>query len=221
MPMDTTLIAAAVFAEVKPLVRRLGLRREGPTRWVGDGVTLVLTGMGERAGRCIDEALAEERFARVFSVGVAGALRDGLAVGDLVVPERVVDATGAVHSPTVAADTNGTLLTVDALVASSDAKRALAASHAADAVDMETAHIASVCDERGVPWLSIRTISDTADRAIPPELGAMVTDAGQPDTARIVRWALARPSRMAALVRLGRDTKSAAARLADAVIERL
>lgn len=225
MPSDQTLITAAVFAEVKPLVRRMKLRRERSgspdLRWSGDTVTVLLTGMGDRAGACVAAAIDSQRPARVLSIGVAGALRDGLAVGDCIIAQQIIGSDGRSSSPTSLKDASGSLLTVDTLIASPDEKCALAESCGADAVDMETAHIAGACDERGIPWLSIRAISDTAADVVPAVLGEMVTDSGQPHMPRIIAWALGRPSRMKTLMRLGRDTRLAAERLADAVIDRL
>lgn len=221
MPSDQTLITAAVFAEVKPLVRRLGLRPDGATRWIGDRASLVLTGMGERAGACVRSEISGGRFDRVLSVGVAGALREGYTVGDLLVPVIVIGPDGNERTPRHEFKPDGVLVTADVLVASPDEKRALAARYDADAVDMETAHIGSVCDEFGVGWSSLRTISDTIDDAVPAALGEMVTDAGQPHLSRIIAWALRRPSRIKTLTRLGRNTRTAAECLADAVADRL
>jgi adenosylhomocysteine nucleosidase len=90
------------------------------------------------------------------------------------------------------------------------------------ALDMETAAIAAVCDERGVPWSVFRTISDRSGDGLADEaiLGLAHPD-GSPNLRAVARFVLRHPARIPHLVRLGRDaaaaTKAAASAAATAL----
>lgn len=218
---ERTLITAAVEQEVKPLLRAGGFGREGEG-WTAGAARIVLTGMGPlHAGRAVERAIEAWGPARVMSIGVAGGLRAGLGVGDVIVPGEVVEAEGGrVWRPTAegVAMSGHRMVTGSAICGTAEAKRELAARWDADAVDMETATIARVCEARGVAWLSVRAISDDHEHAVPAELGAMVREDGMPDLRAIAWWAMRRPARASALARLGRDTAKAAEALSRAVM---
>ena len=60
----------------------------------------------------------------------------------------------------------GGLLTVDKAVLTPDGKRALASRHEVVAVDMETAALLKLADEKRLPFLSLRSITDTVDHEL-------------------------------------------------------
>ncbi len=64
----------------------------------------------------------------------------------------------------------GSILTGDQVIFSTEKRHQLAAQFQAFAVDMESAAIAQVCLMRGVPFLSIRGISDHADETFPVDI---------------------------------------------------
>jgi len=59
------------------------------------------------------------------------------------------------------------LLTVSALIDSSEKRHEIAQTSGAAAVDMETEFIAGACADHGIPLLSLRVISDTLDEPFP------------------------------------------------------
>ncbi|RME93429.1 MAG: hypothetical protein D6766_08275, partial [Verrucomicrobia bacterium] len=88
------------------------------------------------------------------------------------------------------------------------------AASGADAVDMETAAIRSVCESRGVPCLTVRVISDGADEDLPLDFNRLMSPDGRLRWGRLA-WALAaRPIRVLELLRFHRRVKEAAERLA-------
>jgi len=125
--------------------------------------------------------------------GVAGGINPELKIGDLIVANRLsqhdLDITafghpfgyvpeGSVYVPTddklknialeVAKEENikiieGTIATGDQFVADELRKKFIEDTFKADALEMEGASVAVVCDALDVPCLILRAISDTAD----------------------------------------------------------
>jgi len=125
--------------------------------------------------------------------GVAGAVNSELKIGDLIVANRLaqhdLDITifghphgyvpeGSVYveadkdlialSKMIASEMNisvkeGLIATGDQFIASEEKKQFIAETFKADALEMEGASVAVVCDALGVPFFILRSISDSAD----------------------------------------------------------
>jgi len=125
--------------------------------------------------------------------GVAGAINPELKIGDLIiadklcqhdldisifghpfgyVPEGAVFVESDVKLRDVAKDVaskrglsliEGTIATGDQFVASSERKEFISKNFKADALEMEGASVAVVCDALNVPFFILRAISDTAN----------------------------------------------------------
>ena len=124
---------------------------------------------------------------RLVSFGVAGALHDGLAIGDVVDATRVVDASGATlweGAPLgVRGARTGTVLASNELVHDADERRRLHEASGADAVDMESGTLAASGRLAGV----VRAISDVPSSAIEGVESTVHPD-GRTDVAGLVRW---------------------------------
>jgi nucleoside phosphorylase len=218
---------APMRLELRPLVRPLGLGRAdavglrpgalGPVE-----VVAARTGIGPRAAARTTERLLDSiPVDHVVIVGIAGGIGRGVSVGDLVVPERVLDlAAGTEHRPSALGDTppRGMLVTSDGLLTDRDAIARLE-QRGAVAIDMETSAVAAVCERRGCPWSVFRAISDRADDgSIDPAIFGLAAPDGGADLPALVRFLLARPWRIPQLVRLGRDSKLAAHTAAAAAV---
>ena len=95
-------------------------------------------------------------------------------------------------------------------------KRSLGERFGAAAVDMESAALARLCHQRGVPFGCLRTISDDLDTPLSPHLGRLLR------RGRVSPWrlalALARHPLMAGeLWRLAGATRHAARQLSTAL----
>ena len=125
--------------------------------------------------------------------GVAGAINPKLKIGDLIVATKLaqhdLDITefghphGYVPGGSVYVDTDkrlreiakevadekgvklleGIIATGDQFIANEDRKNFIANTFKADALEMEGASVAVVCDALDVPFLILRAISDSAD----------------------------------------------------------
>ncbi len=179
------------------------------------GVSVWVTGIGPDAARQGAERVLADRPRLVVMAGFCGALRDGLAVGDVLVLTDVVDAGGGRW----ACEGRGTgrLLTAG-LIGDPVEKRRLGTLHAADVVDMESAAVARACAERGVPFAAVRAVSDAVDTALPPALVSLLAG-GSVSPWRAAVAIVKKPSLLGEFLRLARDTKLAAANLADAMIQ--
>jgi adenosylhomocysteine nucleosidase len=220
-------------SELKPLKRRLALRPHvhRDHEWhVGEagGQELVasLAEIGTKpAAAATERLLAAFDVDHVVVVGIAGSVDPNLAIGELVVPEVVIDeVSGREFVPHQLGDApaKGGLSTSDELRYQDDVLRELI-DRGVVAVDMETAAVAEVCVRHGVPWSVFRAISDRASDAAVVDDGimGMVNSDGSPNVPGVARYLITRPHRIPHLVRLGRGSQAAARRAADATAEAL
>lgn len=202
----------------------------------GCPVALVRTGVGAaRASQAARAALSSLSIRAMLSVGYAGALREGMDVGHLVVGERVMffesgagdfyesDArlVGLAGPPGDAGGLRrGTLLTVPRVVERSSEKRDLAARSGALALDMESAAVARAAAGAKVPFLCIRVVSDRLDEDL-AGLSRFLAPDGSLRVFRGLLYAFSRPSVLGRLWRLGVNTEAASRRLGRFVHEYL
>ncbi|MCU1373016.1 MAG: nucleoside phosphorylase [Actinomycetia bacterium] len=216
-------------SELRPLAKALGLRRDGDLgdqpRWIGerDGVELVATGTGigpARAAAAAERLLGSVELDLLVVSGIAGGIAP-TAVGDLVVPEHVVDgATGErfTATPPAGVEVRGGIRTGDGddyRLTAEDLARLW--DEGIVAVDMETAAIARACQQHGVPWVAFRAISDLAgDETVGEEVLGLVHPDGRPNVGAGLRFLLAHPHRIPRMVRLARESGQAASTAARA-----
>ena len=143
----------------------------------GHTVAWCVSGVGAVAAEAATRQLiAGHRPRALVSAGFAGGLDPGLARGSVVRASRVIRAGDVTPIDLARLESTVTPLliaSVDAVVATVDAKRDLAARTGACAVDMETHAVARVAAAAGLPCHSVRVISDAADESLPPEVAAL------------------------------------------------
>ena len=124
---------------------------------------------------------------RLVSFGLAGALHDGLHVGDVLDATRVVDSAGATlweGSPLgVPGAREATMLASAVLVHDASDRRRLRESSGADAVDMESGMLAASGRLAGV----VRAISDVPSSAIEGVDDTVYAD-GRTNVVGLLRW---------------------------------
>jgi len=216
-------------SELRPVVRALSARpavvagidvHRGEV--AGTPVVAALIGVGPAAARRSTERLLEVlSVTHVLVSGICGGIGPGVAVGDTVVPESVVDLVGGRSfrsSPCIGAPAAGTLATVDELILDVDRLAGLV-ERGIIALDMETAAVAEVCEAKAVAWSAFRVVSDRPhDGLLDEGVMSMLRADGSTDPWAALRYAVAHPARVPALVRLGRDASSAAALAARATV---
>jgi nucleoside phosphorylase len=152
----------------------------------------------------------------LLSAGFSGALRPEQKVGDLLLATEVIDKCGncwpAVHPP-VLPWCRGRLLTASELVGDPREKQRLGQESGAVAVDMESAIVARLCHEHGVPFACLRVISDDLNTPLSPQLLALLRQ-GRVSPARLA-WQVARyPALIVELWRLAGQSRMAVKRFA-------
>jgi len=206
--------------EVRPFVRALSLQ---PVPWGtercyrgganGTEVVAAVSGIGPvRAREAAERLLDDGHIDEVVMIGVAGALDPTLRIGDVVIPETVIDGTiGAEHHPTpmAAHPSAGVLHTSDVILSDPSALDDLA-RRGVVALDMETAAVGAVCEEAGVPWVAFRAISDRVQDGIVDQSTLSLTHPdGRANLGAAARLFLTKPHMLRRLARLGRDSATA------------
>jgi nucleoside phosphorylase len=215
----------AMPMELRPLRRRLGLRRSGlgyAGRMGDREVIAVVTGMGTALARAaVVELLAAVDAEWVIVVGITGAIDNETPIGTLVLPELVVNgADGSEHrpKPLPVGNAHGKMWTTDELLLDAEVHADLRARGVVS-LDMETAAIAQVCEERGVPWSVVRAISDRAgDGSVDAEVFGLSHQDGTTNVPAVARFLVTHPGAIPRLARLARGSKVATKRAAEAAI---
>ncbi|MHB8301220.1 MAG: phosphorylase family protein [Acidobacteriaceae bacterium] len=204
-------ILAALPRELAPLVRdwptRSTSRREGFRVAECDRAIAVSAGMGaERVTRALEIASGRGPLSEIVSAGYAGALRPSIAACTLFWPAEVVDArTG---DRFVCQQGSGTLVSTDHVV-DHEEKLLLAGRWNADLVDMEAATVARLARERGLPFRTLRVVSDEAEEVL-PDFNRFMDARGGFRGAAFAAYLLARPWLIPAAMRMGRRATQAA-----------
>ena len=234
--MDTSVQAprvallAPMVSELRPLLRKLSLER---TR-LGDAdvhsgtagsidVVATTTGMGMgAAAEATERLLGSTKVDHVVVVGVAGGVGPTIEIGDVVVPEVVVDGrTGHEYRPAPLGESTarGRIVSSDQFGYQPDVITRFIGDGVV-ALDMETGAVAAVCESHGCPWSTFRAISDRGDdHTVDPAVLGLAHQDGSPNGPAVLRYLLRRPWRIFRLAKLGRDAGVAADRAAAAAIE--
>lgn len=195
-------------------------------------VDFLITGMGVENARHACRAAMESPHDICIAGGFAGALSEKYAVGDVLVAEAVQQhgkskTLQCRRNLVQAAAVDGAkrakmFLTSDHVVRTAEEKARLAPF--ADAVEMESFAILEAADERKLSAVAIRVISDSAQRDMPARIDTMVDEKGRVTVGGVVRYVARSPLQLPALIRLGRESKTAAEALAhflEAFIKKL
>lgn len=224
------LVTFAVEAEFAPWrkLRKIGAQEiNGFTVYqasVGRAtVDFVVSGMGLENAQNATGAVLSEAHDFCIAAGFAGALRPRHKPGTVMVSEAV-QLLG--KSKTLAcgrglmlnawqqgAMRGKLLLTSDHIVRTIAEKTQLAPF--AEFVDMESFGVMSAAQRCGRPAVAIRVISDGCDRELPIDLDLTMNERGKVILHGVLVYLKRHPMSIPALYRLGRDSRSAAAVLAN------
>lgn len=220
---------APMRSELQPIVRSLSLKRSekgGTSLYKGrvglTEVSATTIGVGPVvAARTTEKILSEVPVDHVIVCGIAGGVTQDQQIGSLVVPDLVIDGTTrAEFRPDALAGVSakGTILTVGELVLDHDELDRLVADGIV-ALDMESAVVGAVCSRLGLRWTVFRSISDRAhDGVVDDSVLGLLNEDGSANLAAAVRLILRNPRQVPRLVKLAKDSSTAARAAAKAAI---
>jgi len=189
---------------------------------VGTAGVIAVAGGGDGDGLAAKLNALHGDISGVISIGLGGALAPDLAVGDVVLADRIM--TGAERWDCHAVWLNrlvsrlpgarmGAIFGSDVVVDQAETKQALHTVTSALAVDMESQVAARFAASRNLPLAALRVISDDAGHVLPPAaLVAMKPDGGIA-IGRILWSLVKKPVQIPALIRTGRTSPKAFAEL--------
>ncbi len=218
--------------ELRPLVKRLGARSskvEGTTVFTARHgeieVVVSRIGVGPSAARAATERLLDGlQVDHVVVNGIAGGIDPDSVIGDVVVPDTVVDVSSGRKYQTSPLGTllqSGTVGTVDELI-NDPGRLAGLVDDGIVALEMESSGVGEVCGARGVPWSVVRVISDRPNDGLTDDavMAALRPD-GSVDVLAALRVMAVKPGRIPGFIQLGRDASMAARKAAATTVAAL
>lgn len=203
--------------------------KDHETWYIGNiAVMISISGIGREQSARATEALIGNGAQSIISSGFSAALAPGAKHGDVIVADKVLlrenpNAPIFKSDPRIlkAMPPSGTLgfaihqcdlMTSDSIVASSAEKQQIYENTLVGALDMEAYAAAEVCAREGVPFATIRGISDLAEENIAYELDELLKLNG---TLNLLLYILARPNLWPQLIALKRNASIASKHLGD------
>ena len=148
----------------------------------------------------------------VLTCGFAGALNPALVAGDVVFS---TDDAG-LHQRLLAAGAQpARFFCASKIATTATEKQGLRRTSGADAVEMESEAIHAICRERRIPCATVRAISDTANENLPLDFNRLSNADLSLNYGKLALAIAKSPGSIPALLRLQRNSRFAAGRLAD------
>jgi nucleoside phosphorylase len=180
----------------------------------------LVTGMGRKnAGEKFRQFLAGDRPQLVITSGFAGGLNPQLSTGAVVFEEDRDVALG--NKLRELGATPARFHCADHVAVTAADKLALWKSTGADAVEMESSVIRSICLENNIPSATIRVISDAAQEDLPLDFNALMTADDRINWVRLATKLIGNPQKIPSLMKFQRQTISAARKLAEVLHQSL
>ncbi len=186
-----------------------------------DQMAVEVIGIRAKLIREVFPHYAHSRVVGVITAGLAGALSPELDTGDVVIDSASTNAAGLAEFMDNMSGRKrvfvGPIHTSRHVVATPVEKKRLFAESQALAVEMENSYTREFALRRDIPWLGIRSISDTAFEAVPPEVMKFVDSSGNVKAWDLTKGLARHPGLIPAVVRLGKSTQVATKNLSDAL----
>lgn len=196
-----------------------GVKREAAL--IPSSHLVICSGANSQAARQAAHRLTDQGCDLLVSFGLAGGLDPALPAGTLLAPKEIItpsrerfacwseiDFPNAVTQP---------LAGSDMLLSSPEDKALLMARSGAVAVDMESHAVAYVARERGLPFLVLRAVTDTADMALPAFIAKSTAADGSTRLGPILLGLFRNPKNLPELLSLAKASDLAFAALRTAL----
>jgi adenosylhomocysteine nucleosidase len=245
--METIGMIAAMPQESKALLRCIDERENsmlGPFprhrfRLMDRDCQLVQSGIGLKRAKDATRALISAVNPQyLISFGIAGAIMDDLQIGDVIVArnscmlekgisgrflnlahlsESAWEAATQALQPRRAHLVSGTALTTRG----SQVVLPGTKEYPHPVLEMETAGIAQVAAERGIPLIALRAVSDNPQAPIPLDLEMVYDDEYNLQIGQIIKTVLRHPGMLFRSTQVGRNIRTAADNAAIALVAAL
>ena len=177
------------------------------------GVSILITGVGQRnTKRAIRDALKNETTDLVLSCGFAGGLNPELKTGAIVFSAGDSGLASALEKL-------GARLVrfhcAEKIATTISEKEKLRRETGADAVEMESQVIETVCREQNIPCATVRVILDTAGEGLPLNFNSIMNARQEIDFGKLALTLVKSPGKIPSLIRLQKQSKVAATKLAQ------
>jgi adenosylhomocysteine nucleosidase len=215
----------AVTAEARSLLKRS--IANGELIYLPDRVMLAVSGMGPRRAGVASRTLLEKGATALLSWGSAGALTSKLSPGSLILPNTVIASDQALYHVDAAwhnrlcsrleghVDFHTEPMVESTMVVCTPAEKAiLFRETGAIGVDMESAAVATVAQEEGIPFMVVRAVADAMDITIPKSTLNAFDEFGQLNLLKLIQGFVQHPTELFALVRIARNHRAAQRTLA-------
>jgi adenosylhomocysteine nucleosidase len=180
--------------------------------------TVLVTGMGKKnSENSFRETLEKSEPRLVLTCGFAGALNPDFKIGDVIFSTNdlalgnLLRESGAVPAKFFCADR----VAITALE-----KEKLRHKTNADAVEMESEIIHTICREREISCATVRVISDVANEDLPLDFNALMTHEQKISLGKLAVALTKSPKTIPRLLQLQRNTRLGARRLSE-ILEKL
>ncbi|MEI6127127.1 MAG: hypothetical protein WCQ99_11305 [Pseudomonadota bacterium] len=197
----------------------------------GKEMLLIKTGVGaKRAGAAARQIIKHSAPAFVLALGAAGAADASLKVGDIVVIKRNMQRSGlhvagddafslkAFHAlkkaglPVIFGD----CVTLNRFIHLQAEKKNIFETSSAHVIDMESAAIAQVLCAKGIPFLNIRVVSDTAGEDT-VDLESLFKNRKGPGSAAAGLYFLKKPSELLRAFKLKKNVRKVSVVISEIV----
>jgi len=206
-----TLVCFAVKEETRSFKELVASRPD---------VKTLLTGIGPRnAEKAIRAAITARKPGLVLSCGFAGGLRPGLVSGAVVFN---ADRESGLEPALLAAGAQPARFHfVPQVATTAEEKQLLWNTTGADAVEMESQIICTVCREQKIPSAIVRVILDTAEEDLPLDFNRLMNNRQEMDYDKLAVALVKSPGKIGSLLRLQKQSQAAAEKLARVLAEAL
>jgi adenosylhomocysteine nucleosidase len=180
-------------------------------------VHALVTGIGKvNAEANVSSFLISCRPRFVLTCGFAGGLNPQFAIGDVVFATDDSDLREKLQQ---AGARQATFHCAARVAVTTAEKAGLRRATSADAVEMESEAIQSLCRERGIPCATVRAISDTANEDLPLDFNQLTKPDLRVHYGKLALAIARSPGKIPDLRRLQKNCRLAAERLAAALIK--
>lgn len=179
-------------------------------------IMIAHAGAGPSNAEKATQELIKSGCSKLISWGCAAGLADSLKAGDLCLPKQLISnklqqlpihAEWQQHTETILSNLHpfysGPLCESSSIVSKNTQKKQLHQATGSIALDMESAAIARIAKQTGIPYLVIRVIADPSDMNLPSVISLSMSNEGVINKKQLAINIIKKPFDIPGLIKLG------------------